>query len=151
MKISVQFSRSVMSNSLRPHEPQHAGPPCSSPTPGVYPNLCSLSQWCPPTISSYVVPFSSCLQSFLASASFPMSQLSFKPIFSLPSFTFIKRLFSYWIAIFYSRGSAQPRNWSSASWSSCIGRWILYHWATSEPLLFSYMVFQKILKSNCSH
>ena len=71
---SVQFSRSVMSNSLRPHEPQHTRPPCPSPTPGVHPNSCPLSWWCYPTISSSVVPFSSCLQSFPASGSFPMSQ-----------------------------------------------------------------------------
>ena len=73
--ISVQFCRSVMSDSLRPHEPQHARPPCLSPTPGVHPNPCPLSQWCHPTISSSAVPFSSCPQSFPASGSFPMSQL----------------------------------------------------------------------------
>ena len=72
---SVQFSRSVVSDSLRPHELQHARPPCPSPTPGVHPNTCPLSQWCHPTISSSVVPFSSCPQSFPASGSFPMSQL----------------------------------------------------------------------------
>ena len=72
---SVQFSRSVMSDSFRPHESQHARPPCPSPTPGVYPNSCPLNQWCRPTISSSVVPFSSCPQSFPASESFPMSQL----------------------------------------------------------------------------
>ena len=71
---SVQFSCSVMSDSLRPHGLQHARPPCPSPTPGVYPNSCPLSQWCHPTISSSVVPFSSCPQSFPASGSFPMSQ-----------------------------------------------------------------------------
>jgi len=72
---SVQFSRSVVSNSLQPHERQHARPPCPSPTPGVHPNPCPLSQWCHPTISSSVVPFSSCPQSFPASGSFPMSPL----------------------------------------------------------------------------
>ena len=71
---SVQFSCSVMSYSLRPHGPQHARPPCPSPTPGVYPNSCPLSRWCHPTISSSVIPFSH-LQSFPASGSFPMSQL----------------------------------------------------------------------------
>ena len=70
-----QFSRSVMSNSLRPHEPQHARPPCPSPTPGVYSNLCPLSWWCHPTTSSSVVPFFSCLQYFPTSGSFQMSQL----------------------------------------------------------------------------
>ena len=72
--ISVQFNRSVVSNSLLPHEPQHTRPPCPSPTLGVYPNLCPLSRWCHPTISSSVVPFSSCPQSFPASGSFLMSQ-----------------------------------------------------------------------------
>ena len=72
---SVQLSRSVLSDSLRLHEPQHARPPCPSPTPRAYSNSCPLSRWCHPTISSSVVPFSSCPQSFLASGSFPMSQL----------------------------------------------------------------------------
>ena len=63
---SVQFSRPVMSDSLRPHELQHAGPPCPSPTPKVYPNSCPSSQWCHPAISSSVVPFSSCPQSLPA-------------------------------------------------------------------------------------
>ena len=72
---SVQFHRSVMSDSLWPDGLQHARPPCPSPTPGVYPNSCPLSQWCHPTISSSVVPFSSHLQSFLASGSFHKSQL----------------------------------------------------------------------------
>ena len=72
---SVQFSHSVVSDSLRPHESQHASPPCLSPTPGVYPNSCALSQWCHPAISSSVIPFSSCPRSFPASGSFPVSQL----------------------------------------------------------------------------
>ena len=71
---SVQFSRSVMSNSLQRHGLQHARLPCPSPTPGVYPNSCSLSWWCHPTISSSVIPFSSHLQYFPASESFQMSQ-----------------------------------------------------------------------------
>ena len=71
---SVQFSHSVVSDSLRPHEPQHARPPCPSPTPRVHPNPCPLSQWCHPTISSSVVPFSSCPQSFPESGSFQMSK-----------------------------------------------------------------------------
>ena len=70
-----QFSRSVVSDSLWPHESQHARPPCPSPTPGVHTNSCTLSRWCHPTISSSVVPFSSCPQSLPASWSFPMSQL----------------------------------------------------------------------------
>ena len=72
---SVQFSRLVVSDSLWPHELQHARPPCPSPTPGVHTNPCLLSWWCHPTISSSVVPFSSCPQSFPAPGSFPMSQL----------------------------------------------------------------------------
>ena len=72
---SVQFSRSVVSDSLRPHEPQHARPPCSSPTPGVHPNPCPSSRLCHLTISSSVVPFSSCPLSFPASVSFQMSQI----------------------------------------------------------------------------
>ena len=72
---SVQFSCSVVSDSLQPHASQHTGPPCPSPTPRVYPNSCPSSQWCHPDISSSVIPFSSCPQSLPASGSFPMSQL----------------------------------------------------------------------------
>ena len=73
---SVQFSSLTQSClTLPPHWPQQSRPPCPSPNPGVYPNSCPLSQWCHPTISSSVIPFSSCLQSFPASGSFPMSQL----------------------------------------------------------------------------
>ena len=64
-----------MSDSLQPHEPQHARRPCPSPTPRVYPNPCPLSWWCHPTISSSIFPFSSCPQSFPGSGSFQMSQL----------------------------------------------------------------------------
>ena len=67
---SVQFSPSVVSYSLRPHELQHAGPPCPSPTPGVYPNSCPSSWWCHPAISSSEVPFSSCPQCLPASGFF---------------------------------------------------------------------------------
>ena len=73
-KRSVQFSHSVVSNSLRLHALQHARPPCPSSTPGGYPNSCPLSHWCHPTLSSSVIPFSSCLQSFPALGSFQMSQ-----------------------------------------------------------------------------
>ena len=72
---SFQFSRSVVSDSLRPHELHHARPPYPSPTPRVHPNSCPLSWWCHPAISSSVVPFSSCPQSFPASGSFQKSQL----------------------------------------------------------------------------
>ena len=86
---SVQFSRSVMSNSLQPHGLQHARPPCLSPTPGVYSNSCPLIWWCHPTISSSVIPFSSCLQSF------PASRISSESVLHI-------RWLKYW-------------NWTSAS------------------------------------
>ena len=72
--ISLLLSRSVVSDSLRPHGLQHARPPCPSLTPGAYSNLCPSSRWCHSTISSSVLPFSSCLQSLPASGSFPVSQ-----------------------------------------------------------------------------
>ena len=72
---SVQFSHSVVCDSLRPHELQHARPPCPSPTTTVHSNSSPLSRWCHPAISSPVIPFSSCLQSLSASETFPMSQL----------------------------------------------------------------------------
>ena len=71
---SDQFSCSIVYDSLWPHGLQHARPPCPSPTPRIYSNSCPLSWWCHPTISSSVIPFSSCLQSFPASGSFPVSQ-----------------------------------------------------------------------------
>ena len=72
---SVQFSHSVVSDSLRPHGLQHARPPCLSPTPRVHPNPCPSSWWCHPNISFSVIPLSLCPQSLPASGSFPMSQL----------------------------------------------------------------------------
>ena len=72
---SVQFSCSVVSDSLRPHELQHTRPPCPSPAPGIHSNSRPSSRWCHPAISSSVIPFSSCPQSLPASESFPMSQL----------------------------------------------------------------------------
>ena len=75
IKSVSQFSRSVVSDSLWPHESQHARPPCPSPTPGVYLNSCPSSPWCHPAISSSVIPFSSCPLSLPASGSFPVSQL----------------------------------------------------------------------------
>ena len=74
MVYSVQFSHSVGSDSLRPHGLQHTRPPCPSPTPRVHSNSCPLSRWCHPAISSSVIPFSSCLQSFSILGSFQMSQ-----------------------------------------------------------------------------
>ena len=75
MWVLAPHFQSVASDSLQPHEPQHARPPCPSPIPGVHPNPCPSSWWCHPTISSSIVPFSSCPQSFTASGSFQMSQL----------------------------------------------------------------------------
>ena len=77
-----------MSSSLRPHGLQHTTPPCPSPTPGVYSNSCPLSWWCHPTISSSVIPFSSNLQYFPASGSFPMSQFFTSGGKSIGSFSF---------------------------------------------------------------
>ena len=76
MLVQFQFSRTVMSKSLWPHEPQHARPPCPSPTPRLHPNPCPLHQWCHPSISSSVILFASCPQSFPALGSVQMSQLS---------------------------------------------------------------------------
>ena len=87
---SVQFSHSVVSNSLRPHGLLRTRPPCPSPTPRVHPNPCLSSQWCHPTIYSSVVPFSSHLQSFPASGSFVMSQLFASPrLLELQQYEFI--------------------------------------------------------------
>ena len=74
LKDSLQFSHSAVSNSLWPHRLQHARPPCPSPTPGAYSDSCPSSQWCHPIISSFVVPFFLCPQSFPASGSFLVSQ-----------------------------------------------------------------------------
>ena len=80
---SVQLSQSVVSDSLRHHGLQHARPPCPSKIPRIYSNSCPLNWWCHPTLSSSVVPFSSCLQSFPASGSFPMSQVYWSFSFSI--------------------------------------------------------------------
>ena len=80
---SVQFSGSVMSDSLRPHETQHTRPPCPSPTPRVHPNPCPSSWWCHPAISSSIIPFSSCPQSFPRSGFFQMSQFFASGVWSI--------------------------------------------------------------------
>ena len=92
---SVQFSRSVVSDSLRPHESQHARPPCPSPTPGVHSDSRPSRQWCHPAISSSVIPFSSCPQSLPASVSFPMSHFSIKLLRSSESKASVTRLCLY--------------------------------------------------------
>ena len=105
---TVQFSCSVMSDSLRPHEPQHARPPYPSPTPGVHPNSCPLSQWFHPTISSSVIPFSSCPQPFPASGSFQMSQL------------FASGGQSIRVSASISVLPMNTQDWSPLGWTGCI-------------------------------
>ena len=90
---SIQFSRSVTPDSLPPHRLQHSRPPCPSPTPGAYSNSCPSHTWCHPTISSSVVPFSSRLQSFPASGSFPMNWF----------FTYIITIQKWWRHTGYSQ------------------------------------------------
>ena len=105
---SVQFSRLVMSNSLWPHELQHARPPCPSPTPGIHSNSHPLSRWCHPAVSSSVVPFSSCPQSLPASGSFPMSQL------------FTSGGQSIGVSALASVLPMNTQNWSHLEWTSWI-------------------------------
>ena len=105
---SVQSCHSVMSDSLRLHEPQHARPPCPSPTPGVHPNSCPSSRWCHPTISSSVIPFSSCPQSFPASGSFQMNQF------------FISGGQSIGVSASMSILLMNTQDWSSLGWTGWI-------------------------------
>ena len=97
-----------MSNSSQPHEQQHAQPPCPSPTPGVHPNPCPLSQWCHPTILSSNVGFSSCPQSLPASGSFPMSQL------------FTSGGQSIWVSASTSVLPMNTQDWSPLGWTAWI-------------------------------
>ena len=106
--VSVQFSCSVMSNSLRPHESQHARPPWPSPTPRVHSDSCSSNQWCHPAILSSVIPFSSCLQSLPASESFPMSQL------------FPWGGQSIGVSALASFLPKKSQGWSPSEWTACI-------------------------------
>ena len=103
---SVQFSHSVVSDSLWPHEPQHARPPCPSPTPGVHPKLCPLSWWCYLTILFSTTLFIFCLQSFPTSGSFPMSWL-FDQVAKVLEFQLQHPSFQ-WIPRTEGRGRAQP-------------------------------------------
>ena len=140
-----------MSDSLRPHEPQHSRPPCPSPTPGVHPNPCPLCRWCHPTISSSVVPFSSCPQSFPASGSFQMNQIFwapkkemcmlvaqlcltlYNPMDYSPSGSSVNEILQArileWIAIPFSGGSSRPRDQTQFS---CIAGRFFIIWATRE-------------------
>ena len=106
--VSVQFSRSVVSDSLRPHESQHTRPPCPSPTPGVHSDSRPLSRWCHPAISSSVMPFSSCPQSLPASESFPMSQV----------FTWGGQ--STGVSALASFLPKNTQDWSPLGWTGCI-------------------------------
>ena len=123
---SVQFSRSVVSDSLRPHEPQHARPPCPSPIPGVHPNPCPLCRWWHPTISSSVVPFSSCPQSFPASGSFQISQL------------FTSGGQSIWVSASTSNLPMNTQAWSQLGWMG----WISLQ-SKGHSSLFSNTTVQK--------
>ena len=123
---SVQFSRSVTSDSLRPHEPQQARPPCPSPTPRVHPNLCPLSRWCHPTISSSVIPFSSCPQSFPTSGAFQMSQL------------FASGVQSTGVSASTSVLPMNTQDWSPLGWTS----WISLQ-SKRLPRVFSITIVQK--------
>ena len=105
---SVQFSRSVVSDSLRSHESQHARPPYSSSSPGVHSDSRPSSQWCHPPISSSVIPFSSCPQSLPASEPFPMSQL----------FTWSDQ--STGVSASASFPPKKSQGWSSSEWTGCI-------------------------------
>ena len=110
---SVQFSPSVISNSLRPHGLQHARPPCPSPTPEAYSNSSPLSWWCHLTISSCVVPFSYCLQSFPASGSFPVTQF------------FESGGHSIGISVSTSVLPVNTQNWSPLGWTGWQQNYIL--------------------------
>ena len=126
----VQFSHSVMSNSLRPHELQHARPPCSSPTPRVHPNSCPLSRWCHPAISSSVITFSSCPQFLPASGSFPMSQL------------FVSGGQSIGVSASASVLPMNTQNWSRLGWTG----WISWQSGTLKSLLQHHSLKASILR-----
>ena len=123
---SVQFSRSVLSDSLRPHELQHARPPCPSPTPGVHSNSRPSSQWCHPAISSSVVPFSSGPQSLPASESFPMSQF------------FTRGGQSIGVSALASFLPKKSQGWSPSEWTG----WISLQ-SKGLPRVFSNTTLQK--------
>ena len=153
---SVQFSSSVMSDSLWPHRLQHARLPCPSPTPGVHSNSCPLGRWCHPNISSSVIPFS-CLQSYPASGSFPMSQFfasgcqsievsASASVFPMNIQDWFPLGWTGWI-FFQSKGlsrdfsntTVQKRQFfgiQQRSYPCLIGRRILNHWTTREVLYF---------------
>ena len=136
---SVQFSHSVVSNSLRPHKPQHTRPPCPSPTPGACSNACPSSWWCHPTISSSVNPLSSHFQSFPASGSFQMSQFftsggqSTGVLASASASLYILVVQDSLVAFSYCSQGSQSKN--TASPSQCTWIWAnsKRSWKTEEP------------------
>ena len=138
--VSVQFSHSVVSDSLWPHESQHARPPCPSPTPGVHSNSCPSSQWCHPAISSSVVPSSSCSKSLPASESFPMSQL------------FAWGGQSIGVSALASVLPKNTQGWSPLEWTGWIslqskGLWRVFFNTTVQKHQF----FNAQLSSQCTH
>ena len=128
----VQLSRSVVSDSLRPHELQHSRPPCPSPTPIVYPNSCPLSRWCHPAISSSLISFSSHLQSFPASGSFQMSQLftSDRQSIGVSASTLVLPM--------------NTQDWSPLGWTG----WISLQSRGFLDSLFLHFIFNHYSKSN---
>ena len=131
-----------MSDSLRPHESQHARPPCPSPTPRIHPNSCASSWWCHPAISSSVVPFSSCPQSLLASKSFPMSQL----------FTWGGQ--SIGVSAVASFLPKKSQGWSPSEWTGWIslqstGLWRVFSNTTVQAICMSSL--EKYLFSSLAH
>ena len=147
---SVQFSHSVVSNSLRPHKPQHTRPPCPSPTPGACSNACPSSRWCHPTISSSVNPLSSHFQSFPASGSFQMSQFftsggqSTGVLASASASLYILVVQDSLVAFSYcSQGSHSKK---TASPSQCTWIWAnsKRSWKTEEPGVLQSLGSQRV-------
>ena len=140
-----QFNCSIVSDSLRPHGLEHTRPPCPSSTPGVYPNSCPSSWWCHPTISFSVVPLSSCLQSFPASGSFPMSQLFASGSQSIGSFSFnispsdeYSGLISFridWFDLFAVQGTLKSLLQHHSSKASVLWRSALFIVQLSHPYM----------------
>ena len=137
---SVQFSHSVVSDSLWPHESQHARFPCPSPTPGVYPNPWPSSWWCHPTISSSVVPFSSCPQSFPASGSFPVNQLfaSGGPSIGVSASTSVLPM--------------NTQDWSALGWTGqgTLKSLLQHHSSKASILLCSALFMEKAMATHSS-
>jgi len=140
-----QFSRSVMSDSLQPHGLQHTRPPCPSPTPRDYSNSCPLSWWYHPTISSSVIPFSSCLQSFPASESFQMSQFFTSGVQSIGASASTSVL------------PMNPQDWPPLGWMDCLDllavhgtlKSLLQHHSSKASILWCSAFFMVQLSHPC--